>query len=226
VRHQVQSTAGIVLEALPVFLPAIPFALVLGIAVLESGIAPALGWSSSPLIFGGAAQLTLITRLGDGAVPTAAVTAALVVNARHLMYSAAMAPTFQQQPAWFRWFGAYLLVDQVFALSMLRINDSPAAFRRYYLTVGITFWTLWMGATALALIAGPVVPDGWGLGFAVPVMFIGLLVVGIDRWPKAAAALAAAGVTLLCAGLPHRSGLLVGALAGVITGAALHRSAR
>jgi 4-azaleucine resistance transporter AzlC len=215
-----------VLEALPVFLPAVPFALVLGIAVLDAGIAPVLGWSSSPLIFGGAAQLTLITLLGDGAVPTAAVTAALVVNARHLMYSAAMAPTFQQQPAWFRWFGAYLLVDQVFALSMLRINDSPAAFRRYYLTVGLAFWLLWISATALALLAGPVVPASWGLGFAVPVMFLGLLVVGIDRWPKAAAALVAAGVTLLCADLPHRSGLLVGALAGVIAGAVLHRSDR
>ncbi|MCB1854369.1 MAG: branched-chain amino acid permease, partial [Halieaceae bacterium] len=62
-----------VTDALPVFLPAVPFALVLGIAILESGILPALGWSSSALIYGGASQLTLLTLLGDGAAPGAAV---------------------------------------------------------------------------------------------------------------------------------------------------------
>lgn len=212
-----------VTDALPVFLPAVPFALVLGIAILESGILPALGWSSSALIYGGASQLTLLTLLGDGAAPGAAVTAALIVNARHLMYSAAMAPTFQQQPAWFRWAGSYFLIDQVFALTMLRINDEPQRFRAYYLSVGLTFWLLWLLFTAVALVAGPLLPQHWGLGFAVPVMFLGLLVIGIDRWPKAVAAAVAALVTWLAASLPHRSGLLLGAVAGVLTGLLLER---
>ncbi|WP_116364662.1 AzlC family ABC transporter permease [Parahaliea mediterranea] len=210
-------------DALPIFLPAVPFTLVLGIAILESGLLPALGWSSSPIIFGGASQLTLITLLGDGVAVAAAVTATLIVNARHLMYSAAMAPTFQRQPAWFRWVGAYFLVDQVFALGMLRINDDPRSFRAYYLSVGITFWLCWVLGTAAALFIGPVIPASWGFGFAVPVMFMGLLVTGIDRWPKAVAALIAAMVTLLAAGLPHRAGLLVGALAGVLAGLLLER---
>lgn len=211
------------LDVLPVFLPAIPFALVLGIAILESGLLPLLGWSSSPLIYGGASQLTLLTLLGDGAAVAAAVTAALIVNARHLMYSAAMAPTFQQQPAWFRWVGPYFLVDQVFAMCMLRINDEPGRFRAYYLGVGVTFWLLWMIATASALFIGPVIPRHWDLAFAVPVLFTGLLVMGVDRWPKAAAALVAAAVTLLAIDLPHRSGLLLGALAGVVAGVLIEK---
>jgi predicted branched-subunit amino acid permease len=152
------------------------------------------------------------------------VTAALIVNARHLMYSAAMAPTFQRQPGWFRWMGSYFLVDQTFALAMLRINDPPQAFRWYYLGAGVTFWLLWMLTTALALVLGPEVPSGWGLDFAVPVMFTGLLVMGIDRWPKLAAAAAAAITTLLASGLPHRSGLLLGALAGILVGVLLDRA--
>jgi predicted branched-subunit amino acid permease len=205
------------------FLPAIPFALVLGIAILDSGVLPLLGWSSSSIIYGGASQLTLLTLLGDGAALTAAVTAALIVNARHLMYSAAMAPTFQQQPAWFRWVGSYFLIDQVFALAMLRSNDDPESFRTYYLSAGLTFWVLWLLFTAVALVAGPVFPQHWGVGFAVPVMFLGLLVVGIDRWPKVVAAAVAAVVTWLAAPLPHRSGLLLGAIAGVATGLLLER---
>lgn len=210
-------------DALPIFLPAIPFALALGVAIINSGIDPLLGWSSSFIVYGGAAQLTLITLLGEGAAAAAAVTAALIVNARHLMYSAAMAPTFQQQPAWFRWIGSYFLIDQVFALGMLRINDEPRKFRIYYLAVGATFWLLWLITTAFALWIGPLVPLDWGLAFAVPVLFLGLLVMGIDRWPKVAAALVAAGTTYLAADLPNRSGLLAGAAAGVVTGVLLDR---
>ncbi|MEY2909534.1 MAG: hypothetical protein RLZZ602_2057, partial [Pseudomonadota bacterium] len=43
-------------ESIPLFIPAIPFALVFGIVVGESGIPALIGWSSSPIIFGGAAQ--------------------------------------------------------------------------------------------------------------------------------------------------------------------------
>ncbi len=215
-----------IIDALPLFIPAIPFALVLGVAIAQAGIAPAIGWSSSWLIYGGASQLTLITLLGEGAAAAAAVTAALIVNARHLMYSAAMAPVFQQQPAWFRWLGSYFLIDQVFALCVLR-SDLPAReFRHYYLAVGVTFWLLWVAANGAALFVGPTVPAQWQLGFAVPVMFTALVVVSIDRWPKLLAALVAAGVTWLCADMPHRSGLLLGALAGVVTGVTCDRTER
>ncbi len=214
---------GAILDAVPIFVPAIPFALVLGLAIISSGIDPMLAWSSSFIIYGGASQLTLITLLGEGVAGAAAVTAALIVNARHLMYSAAMAPTFQQQPPWFRWVGSYFLIDQVFALGMLRINDDPHAFRVYYLGIGATFWLLWLLTTGFALLIGPAVPLEWDIGFAVPILFLGLLVMGIDRWPKAAAALVAAGVTLLAAGLPYRSGLLLGAVSGVLAGLLLEK---
>lgn len=210
-------------DALPLFVPAIPFALVLGLAFLGSGITPWLAWTTSPIVYGGAAQLTLISLLGEGASVAAAVTAALVVNARHLMYSAALAPTFQRQPRWFRWFGPYLLIDQSFALGMMRNTDDPRTFRIYYLTVGLTFWMLWQLTTLLALFLGPVVPAEWGLEFAVPILFMGLLVMMIDRWPKAVIAVLAGSITWLCAELPNRSGLLVGAFCGVAAGVALEK---
>ncbi|TNM48335.1 branched-chain amino acid permease [Nocardioides albidus] len=199
-------------------IPAIPFAFVIGVAVTEAQIGPVTGWSSAPIIYAGAGQLTLITLLGSGAAWAAAVTAALVVNARHAMYSVALAPTFQRQPAWFRWVGSYLLIDQVFVLAERRKNDPPAAFRRYYLGVGLSFCVLWFLFIALGLVLGPVVPTGWGLEFAVPVMFTGMLIPGLDSSPKWVAVLVAAVVTVACAGLPNRAGLLVGAVAGIVAG--------
>jgi 4-azaleucine resistance transporter AzlC len=214
------------LDALPLYLPAVPFALVIGLAVTESGINPFVGWSSSWLIFGGAAQLTLISLLGAGTAVIAAISAALVVNARHLMYSAAMVPYFQQQPRWMQIFGPYLLLDQVFALASLRRYDDPDTFRTYYLALGATFWVLWQITTALGLLIGPVVPAEWNLKFAVPVLFLGLVVMGIDKYPKLVAALVGAGTTFVFAGLPNRAGLLVGALAGIAAGTIAERYRR
>jgi len=211
------------IDAVPLCLPAVPFAFVIGLAIIDAGIHPLLGWSSSWIIFGGAAQLTLITLLGSGAATVAAISAALVVNARHLMYSGAMAPHFQNQPRWMQWFGPYVLIDQSFALSMLRANDPPEQFRAYYLTVGFAFWGMWQVTTALGLLLGPVVPSSWQLQFAVPILFLAMVVMGIDGLPKLVAALVGAGVTLLCIDLPNRSGLLVGALTGIIAGAVTER---
>ncbi|MGA7097000.1 MAG: AzlC family ABC transporter permease [Acidimicrobiia bacterium] len=215
-----------VVDALPLFVPAVPFGLVIGLAISESGINTMVGWSSSWIIFGGAAQLTLISLLGAGTAVAAAVTAGLVVNARHLMYSAALAPTFQRQPRWFRWLGPYVLIDQLFALASVRLDDEPDVFRTYFLAAGLTFWSMWQLTTAIGLVIGPVVPQSWNLEFAVPILFIGLLVLGIDRWPKAVAALVGAGVTYLSAGLPNRGGLLVGAVVGILAGAMANRLRR
>ena len=212
-----------VIDALPLFVPAIPFGLVIGLAITNTGMNPFVGWSGSWLIFGGAAQLTLITLLGTGVAVAAAVGTALVVNARHLMYSAALAPTFQRQPRWFRWLGPYLLIDQLFALTTVRPEEEPDSFRAYYLAAGATFWILWSIVVALGLLLGPVVPEEWNLEFAIPILFIGLLVLGIDHWAEMVAALAGAGVTYLAAGLPNRTGLLVGAFVGMIAGFAAER---
>lgn len=212
-----------VLDSLPLIVPAIPFAFVIGVAIVDAGIGPLVGWSSAPIVYAGAAQLTLISLLGSGTAWAAAVTTALVVNARHAMYSAALAPAFQQQPRWFRWLAPYGLIDQMFVLADVHKTEPPAVFRRYYVAAGLSFFVFWLSSVALGLVIGPVVPAAWGLEFAVPVMFTGMLVAGLDRPPKWIAAGVAVAVTVACAGMPNRTGLLVGAVAGIAAGLATDR---
>ena len=205
-------------ESIPLFLPAIPFGFVLGLAATEGEMPVAIGWSTSPLIFGGAAQLAVLTLAGTASI-WAVIVAGLVINTRHVMYSAAMAPIFQRQPRWMRWLGPFVLIDQVFALSMLQSDRPPDQFRRYYLTCGLFFFVNWQWATALGMVVGPVVPDSWQLGFAPPIMFLGLVLIGIQRVPQAVAAIVGGSVGLVTAGLQDRLGILIGASAGVAAGA-------
>ena len=212
--------------SIPLFIPAIAFAFVFGVVVAESGIPGLLGWSSAPIIFGGAAQITLLTLLGEGASVAAAVTAALIVGARHLLYSVTMAPRFQSQPRWFRWVGAYMLIDQVFALVSIEELDDPDEFRHFYLSAGLTFWSLWMSFTVLGIAIGPVIPEGWQLAFAAPVLFISILAVSVDRWQKAAVALVAMIAMAALADLPNRLGILVAAVLAMFVGILLERFRR
>lgn len=212
-------------ESVPLFIPAIPFGFVLGLAATESAMPTAIAWSTSPLMFAGAAQLAVVTLAGT-ATFWAVVTAGLVVNARHVMYSAALAPMFRPQPRWFRWFGPFLLIDQVFALAQFRGDLRPAEFRRYYLTSGIFFWICWQAATLMGMAVGPVIPAAWRLEYAPPLMFIGLVVVGLRAAPQVAAAGVGAGVGLVTAGLQDRLGVLVGATCGVLAGAVVDELGR
>jgi predicted branched-subunit amino acid permease len=106
----------------------------------------------------------------------------------------------------------------MFAIVILRKDDDPDDFRTYYLAAAATFFTFWNIIVALGLLIGPVVPATWQLGFAIPVMFVGIVVMSIDRYPKAVAAIVGAAASYMFAGLPNRAGLLVGALVGIIAG--------
>lgn len=205
-------------DVLPVAIPAVPFGFVIGVGITEAAMPAWVGWLTSPLVFAGAAQLAIITLAGTASV-WAILTAVLVINTRHLMYGAALAPAFRHQPRWMRWFGPYLMVDQVFALSALQVDRSPADFRRYYLTTGLTLFVVWNSVVSLGMAIGAVVPDNWRLDYAPPIMFAGLTLFAIKRVPAGVAALVGGFVSLAAVGLRDRLGIVVGALAGVLAGA-------
>lgn len=205
-------------DSLPLFIPAAPFGLVVGVAIIESVMPSSVGWSTSVTIFAGASQLATVTLAGVTAA-WAVVVAALVINSRHVMYSAALAPTFTEQPRWFRWFAPFVLIDQVFALVATRTDRSPESFRQYYLSAGIFFYLAWLVLVTIGMIIGPIIPAAWRLDLAPAVMFTGLVVVSLVRWPAVVAAGTAALVALMAAGLRDRIGILIGAMAGIIAGA-------
>jgi len=206
-------------EGVPLFLPAVPFGLVIGVAAMTSQMPAAGGWMTSVVIFGGASQLATVTLAGTASI-WAVMLAALVINSRHLMYSAAMSTTFTHQPRWFRVLGPFVLIDQVFAVMDTKRHLEPADFRRFYVTLGLFFYLSWILVVSIGMILGPVIPTSWRLDLAPALMFTGLVVVAIDRSPALIAAVVGGGVAYLGINLPERLGILAGALAGVAAGGA------
>ena len=202
-------------DMVPLFLPALPFALLFGVMVVESGVSKLLGWSSSVIMFGGSAQMTLITLVGEGAAVSAAITTTLIVTARHILYSVTLAPRFQVQPRWFRWLGPYVLIDQVFALTQVRDLSDDDDFRRYYLAAGFTFWGMWVLFTGLGIVLAPIIPEEIGIEIAITLMFLGLLLMAIRRRAQVVTAVLSAGIALGFAHLDNQLGLIVAVVASL-----------
>lgn len=206
----------------PLLLGAFPFGVILGVTVAESDVPNWAGFLSGPLIFGGSAQLVSITLLAEGAPAASALAAALVVNARHLMYSGALVPKFREQPRWFRWVGPYFLIDQAFALTSVR-DDEPDRWRSYYLGIGTYALITWMIAMASGMLLGSFLPEGLGLEFGIPLLFLGLLIPTLVRRPPVLAAVVAVAVTAVFSAVPNRGGILIGGMVGMVAGALAER---
>lgn len=204
-------------DAWPLFVPAVPFALVLGVAITESAMPTAVAWSTNLVIFAGAAQLATVSLAATATWLTLVATAA-VINLRHVMYSAALSPRFGGQPTWFRWLGPYLLIDQLFALSVTKPELDDDEFRRYYLTAGLFFLVTWNLCVTLGLVVGSAIPTEWRLDVAPAVMFAGLVVIGLTSRPAVVAAVTGAAVCFLSLDVPNNGAILIGAVAGVTAG--------
>jgi predicted branched-subunit amino acid permease len=211
-----------VIDSIPLVVPALPFGFVVGLAMTESDMPLWAAWLTSPFVFAGAAQLAMVTIAGTASL-WAVITAALVINSRHVMYSAALAPSFRRQPAWFRWLGPIVLIDQVFALTTVHAGREPEDFRRYYATTGLVFFSFWNVVVPVGMLVGPIVPESWRLDFAPAIMFAGLTLFAVNRIPAAYAAIVGGLVSLVAAGLRDRLGIVIGALAGVAAGAVAER---
>lgn len=210
-------------DAAPFAVGLVPLGIMLGVAVDASSLPDGVGLLLSFLVSAGASQFATMSIVDGGGSLLTAVLAGLVINARLLMYAAALAPRFADQPAWFRWAGPHTIVDQTFALVSTREERHPGWFRRYWLGASGLLLALYLGGILLGIVAGQVVPAGLSLEFTIPVLFLAMLMPGLRDTPRRGAALAAAVVTVATLDLPHGLGLLLGALAGAITGASVAR---
>ena len=198
----------------------VPFGLVYGVAVTESTVSTLVGLSASWIILAGAAQLSLLSLIDGGAAWPLAVGTALVINARFALYSTALAPPFAAFPARWRYGLPYMLTDQAASMALLHYRSEHDADRRrwWFLgAAGIIVVAWWIGTIA-GVALGDSLPDDLDIGFAVPAMFIAVLVPALADRPSVVAAAVGGAVTVAAAPLPNGLNILAGALAGIGAG--------
>lgn len=209
-------------DTFPLIVGAVPFGIIFGTLAASAGISTAATLAMSLVVFAGASQFVCVSLVAAGAAWPMIVLTTFVVNLRHLLYSAAMAPYYRRlNPLW-KLGLAFGLTDETFAVAIRRYQQNDGGRNNHYYNLGsMTFMYLnWNLCTLIGLTAGRSVPAiaTWGLDFAMVATFIGMVIPYLVSRPMWVAVLVAAGVSLGAAALPHKLGLMVAAIAGVMAG--------
>jgi 4-azaleucine resistance transporter AzlC len=204
----------------PILLGVVPFGLLFGALAINVHLSNLAAQAMSSIIFAGSAQFIAAQLVGTGTSGLVIVLVVFVVNLRHALYSASIAPHIRSlNPPW-KFLLAYLLTDEAYAVTITHyIREGFSTTRHwYFLGAGLTLWGSWQLSTAAGIFIGAQIPSGWPLGFILPLTFIALVVPTIRDRAGTAAALTAGLIGLLAYSLPYKTGLLLAALIGILTG--------
>ena len=222
--------AGVEAE-LPILLGVLPFGLIYGALALQAGIPPTPALAMSSIVFAGSAQFVATQLFSAGTPGAVTLLSTFVVNLRHLLYSASVAPYVQRlRPAW-KWLLPYLLTDEAYVVSILHYRRGPGTREPgtdhkhwFYLGAGLTLWATWQLSTAAGIFLGARIPESWSLDFALPLTFMALALPAITDRASTAAAVTAGVLAVVAADAPLKFGLIIAALVGIIVGLIMERT--
>lgn len=174
------------------------YATVFGGLAVQSGLRPLEAWGMSLLVFAGAAQFVAVPMLAAGASPLAIIATTYVVNMRHYLMAATLAPAFQAFPRPWLALIAHGISDESFAVAVARRNPpDPWCFVGSVLAIAGSFFAgVPVGTQLGGLVADPA---RWGLDFAFPAVFLALGAAQLRRRADGLVALASAALSVTIA---------------------------
>jgi 4-azaleucine resistance transporter AzlC len=223
----VTSRRQLAVGALGIGFSAAGFGFVYGLAAREAGFSPIEAAAMSVLVFGGAAQFAAVGYVVSGLAWPGIILLTALLNARHLLYSAALAPWLRSVPRARRALMAHLLTDESFALSIAHFERLGRVDERGYWIAAITATFIpWNVATILGATVGGQIPDPsrFGLDVVFPAAMVGLAVGLVTGRRELVAAISGAilGVSVsLVAGTGI--GVIAGGILGPLIGLAVPR---
>jgi 4-azaleucine resistance transporter AzlC len=207
---------------LPLLVGVIPFGIIFGAVAVANSISPAGALAMSLFVFAGSAQFIAAGMVASGSGVLLIILTTFIVNLRHSLYAATLAPRLAGLPQ--RWLIplGFMLTDETFVVVAQRLVHADASpyGHWYYLGSALLMYVNWQICTLIGIIAGQRIPNpqSWGLDFALPVTFIGILIPLLRSRPLVLCAAVAALSSIVFRQLPHQLGLIVAVLVAVGAG--------
>ena len=214
--------------ALGIATSATGFGFVYGLSARDAGFSPIEAMAMSTLVFAGAAQFAAIGYVAGGLAWPGVILLTGLLNARHLLYSAALAPWLRETPRPRRAVMAHLLTDEAFALSIAHFQRLGRPDERgYWIAAVVSTFIPWNLATFAGVTVGAQIPDParFGLDVVFPAAMVGLAVGLVTGRRELVAGLGGAilGVAVSLLAGPG-VGVIVGGLGGPLLGLAVPRT--
>jgi predicted branched-subunit amino acid permease len=204
----------------PLLVGDFPFGLIYGAMAIKGGIPLPAAQAMSSLVFAGSAQF-MIAQMVTAAVPGLVITLAIIViNLRHALYSASIAPYIQHLNDKWKLVLSYILTDEAYVTAVTRyekVGVTPLG-HWYYLGAGVSLWVVWQFSTFLGIQLGQVIPASWPLDFFLPLTFIAMVIPILKDRPTIGAAFAAGAAAVIAYSLPYKLSIILAALVGILVG--------
>jgi predicted branched-subunit amino acid permease len=166
----------------PVLIGLVPAALVLGAQATARGIAPVGVALMTGLNFAGGSEFAAVALWTSPPHLLLIVGVTLLVNSRHLVMGAALAPWLRHLPRRRVLPALFLMVDESWAMALADTkhregSPRPGFSMRYFLGVSAGIYASWVSFTAIGALIRPVLGDieRWGFDMAFPAVFLVLL---------------------------------------------------
>jgi 4-azaleucine resistance transporter AzlC len=210
----------------PLAVSIVPLMTVYGVTARAAGLPFWFAQLLSVAVFAGS-QLAAVQLLAAGVPGLLAALTAALMNARHLVYSVALAPQFKQLAWYWRLLAGYFLTDETYATLAARLQQQQEAHPEWFLLGGGSLiWLAAQSGTALGGWLGQALPASWSLDFTGTLVFLVLLVLTLTHRAALVTAGTAGVLSVALAGLPWRLGLVVAIVAGFAAGRLYQRWGR
>jgi 4-azaleucine resistance transporter AzlC len=136
------------------------------------------------LVSAGTAQFVALPMLATGAPAALLVATTYVVNLRHYLMAASLAPHFRHLPRPVLAGLAHLVTDETYALTQARLARGPAG-PAYFAGCGATVYLAFYAGSVAGALLGSRIPDPrrYGLDFVFPAVFVAILAQAVRaRW--------------------------------------------
>jgi 4-azaleucine resistance transporter AzlC len=207
-------------DGFPLTVSIFAYGLVFGVLARQAGLTYTESLLMSAFVFAGSSQFAAVAMISTGAGTLQIITATLLLNLRHLLMGASLAPYLRRTKPWRLAILAHGLNDESFALTITHFHKNGGN-GTYFFAVAIATFVGWFGSTAVSAAFGNflVDPKKLGLDFAFYAVFIGLLVPQLKDKPTIIAAVAAALTSILTARfMPGNWHIILAALSAVLAG--------
>ena len=204
----------------PILIGVAPFGMIYGVVAVNAGLSPFSAQAMSLILFAGAAQFILAKLFSGAASVAVMILTAFVVNLRHALYSASVAPFTANLGFHWKLILSYLLTDEAYAVTISNYKArGMSAFRHwYFFGAGLTLWSTWQISSAAGVFLGSQIPASWGLEFTLPLTFIAIVVPLVNDRAMFFCAVSAGIAALFGSMLPLQLGVLAAAVVGIVIG--------
>jgi 4-azaleucine resistance transporter AzlC len=208
---------------LPLLIGVFPFGMIYGALALNAGLSTSAAQLMSSIVFAGSSQFVTAQLVHVSAPGFVIILTIAVVNLRHMLYSASLAPYLKNLSLRWKVLLSYLLTDEAYAPSIIKYErDGAQPFSHWFLLgAGFALWFNWQVSTALGIFLGAAIPEEWPLDFALPLTFIAMVVPILKNRPMVASAVSAGLIALFAFSLPYKLGIILAALTGILVGTIL-----